>query len=347
MGKNYTNKKNHQRNSKRNNRRKTKNNNLKKGGNPNVIEISGEENLKNFFEALLKMGMEQKKPNLEINMGPYNNEQTDFNDEYLYSDGLYSDGLYSDGLYENDNNDDIDIDLINHEIKQDLHNEKERIIKDLQLVKNMIIEEILSIASNTNKYMNIQNEVKKNEQVKKKKKSCQKRMKKKPKNLGDIYDISLDGGNSLSWSIPSWEERLQRERPYLSDPLNRRADMNNRVSPLIQKLNPPELIVGSNNDRHEIRERIHGRDCLCGIELQRVMRGKDKRWANKFSEIQERNYYLERENRILKKKYTQMLVSDIFRPGYSGIGYPGPELGSVPEFEPHSIPGSKQSLNAE
>jgi len=228
MGKNYTNKKNHQRNSKRNNRRKTKNNNLKKGGNPNVIEISGEEDLKNFFEALLKMGMEQKNPNLEVNMVPYNNDQTVFNDEYKYSDDLY----------ENDNNDDIDIDLINHEIKQDLHNEKEKIIEELQLVKNMIIKEILSITLNTNKYMNIQNEVKTNEDVKKKKKSCQKRMKKRPKNLGEIYDISLDGDNSLSWSIPSWEERLQRERPYLSDPLNRRKDINNRVSPLIQKLNP-------------------------------------------------------------------------------------------------------------
>ena len=168
------------------------------------------------------------------------------------------------------------------------------------------------------------------------------RLSRKKNNYKKKKSLTKRGGSSSCSDTPmSWEERLNRERPYLSDPLNRRADLNNYVSPLMQQLNPAELIVGSNNDRHEIKERIRGRDCLCGLELQRVMRGKDKRWSDMISEIQERNEYLERENRILKKKYTQMLVSDTFR---SGIGYPGPGLGSVPEFEPHSVSGSKRGL---
>ena len=168
------------------------------------------------------------------------------------------------------------------------------------------------------------------------------RLSRKKNNYKKKKSLTKRGGSSSCSDTPmSWEERLNRERPYLSDPLNRRADLNNYVSPLMQQLNPAELIVGSNNDRHEIKERIRGRDCLCGLELQRVMRGKDKRWSDMISEIQERNEYLERENRILKKKYTQMLVSDTFR---SGIGYPGPELGSVPEFVPHSVSGSKRGL---
>jgi hypothetical protein len=168
----------------------------------------------------------------------------------------------------------------------------------------------------------------------KKKYTKQRRLSRKKNNYKRKKSLTKRGGSSSFSDTPmSWEERLNRERPYLSDPLNRRADLNNYVSPLMQQLNPAKLIVGSNQDRHQIRERIRGRDCLCGLELQRVMRRQDKRWSDMISEIQERNEYLERENRILKKKYTQMLVSDTFRSG--------PELGSIPEFEPHSIPGSK------
>lgn len=176
-----------------------------------------------------------------------------------------------------------------------------------------------------------------------KKKYTKRRRLSRKRNNYKRKSLTKRGGSSSCSDTPmSWEERLNRERPYLSDPLNRRADLNNYVSPLMQQLNPAELIVGSNQDRHQIRERIHGRDCLCGLELKRVMDKKDKGWSDMISEIRERNEYLERENRILKKKYTQMLVSDTFRSG--NLGYHGPELGQVPEFEPHSIPGSKRSL---
>lgn len=176
-----------------------------------------------------------------------------------------------------------------------------------------------------------------------KKKYTKRRRLSRKRNNYKRKSLTKRGGSSSCSDTPmSWEERLNRERPYLSDPLNRRADLNNYVSPLMQQLNPAELIVGSNQDRHQIRERIRGQDCLCGLELKRVMDKKDKGWSDMISEIRERNEYLERENRILKKKYTQMLVSDTFRSG--NLGYHGPELGQVPEFEPHSIPGSKRSL---
>ena len=152
------------------------------------------------------------------------------------------------------------------------------------------------------------------------------------------------GSSSFSDTPMSWEERLNREREHpLSDPLNRRTDLNNRVSPLMQQLNPAKLIVGSNNDRHQIRERIRGRDCLCGLELKRVMDKKDKGWSDMISEIRKRNEYLERENKILRRKYIQMIVGEVERMGRSGIGFPEPELGPL-EFEPHSISGSKRGL---
>ena len=183
--------------------------------------------------------------------------------------------------------------------------------------------------------------------MRKKNNTKRKKLSKKRNNYKKKKSLTKRGGSSSYSDTPmSWEERLNRERPYLSDPLNRRADLNNYVSPLMQQLNPAELIVGPNHDRHQIRERIRGQDCLCGLELKRVMDKKDKGWSDMYYKLKERNEHLERENRILKKKYTQMLVSDTFR--YGNLGYPGPEIGSVPEFEPefepHSVSGSKRGL---
>ena len=147
---------------------------------------------------------------------------------------------------------------------------------------------------------------KRSQRVSKKKRNQRSKRLSRKKNNYKRKSLTKRGGSSSFSDTPmSWEERLNRERPYLSDPLNRRADLNNYVSPLMQQLNPAKLIVGSNQDRHQIRERIRGRDCLCGLELKRVMDQKDKGWSDMVSEIRKRNEYLERDNQILRKKYIQ------------------------------------------
>ena len=153
------------------------------GSNPNVIEISGEEDISKFFESLMREGITEKR---KMERENHNEENIPEILQMLMSQERPGRQVVE-------------------EMKSPLEQEKDKIINELHQVKEMIIKEILS---NTMRPQN--------QPQRKNKRTCGRSM----KNNEDfkVFNISLDGGGSCSMSKPSWEERLDRERPYFSDP---------------------------------------------------------------------------------------------------------------------------------
>jgi len=129
------------------------------------------------------------------------------------------------------------------------------------------------------------------------------------------------------------------ERPYLSDPLKEGV-----IAPegkLLRTLNPPLQMVLPNAKRFQNTVKHHGQDCLCGLELNRVMDNIDEKWSRilmieqeKNEHLEDRLYQLEKENEIYKKNYIRMTPEMMADPLFLH--------GDQQEQIPHSVSGSSK-----
>ena len=175
-----------------------------------------------------------------------------------------------------------------------LEEEKMKIIQELHEVKDMIIQEILTMVSQQpGQHQQIMGEP-----MMKKKRSCGRKKRKEDDDV-KVFNISLGGGSSCP------------ERPYLSDPLKEGV-----IAPrgkILRTLNPPLQMVLPNAKRFQNRVKHQGQDCLCGLELNRVMDNVDEKWSRILLKEQKKNNYLEQqihqlqqENDIYKRNYIRM-----------------------------------------
>jgi hypothetical protein len=256
------------------------------GSNPNVIEISGEEDISKFFESLMREGITEKR---KMERENHNEENIPEILQMLMSRERPGRQVVE-------------------EMKSPLEQEKDKIINELHQVKEMIIKEILS---NTMRPQN--------QPQRKNKRTCGRSM----KNNEDfkVFNISLDGGGSCSMSKPSWEQRLDRERPYFSDPLKEGV-----IAPqgkLLRTLNPPMDMVNPFKKRFPNQVRHQGMDCLCGLEKDRVMRDINDGWSKRLlreqkknQRLEETNYHLQNENQMYKTQYIRMTPEMMADPLY-------------------------------
>jgi hypothetical protein len=112
-----------------------------------------------------------------------------------------------------------------------------------------------------------------------------------------------------------------QERPYFSDPL--KEGVVAPESPLLRRLNPPLEMVLPNANRFQNRVKHHGQDCLCGLELNRVMNNIEKKWSRMLMIEQEKNnyledqvYHLQRQNQNYKRNYIRMTPEMVADPLY-------------------------------